>query len=108
MEKTFRLLTLSILNLFDVSNSNVIQQMECRTKESERMCCDICTSSCTFVRHKGNRCAFPLKYKGRRLSDNRSFVDELNATLGDGLKMTITVLSLLRSFSLGEVIPGER
>ncbi|GBL82962.1 hypothetical protein AVEN_106459-1 [Araneus ventricosus] len=41
------------------------------TKESERMCCDVCASSLSsFIRHKGSRCASPMEYKGRWLRDN--------------------------------------
>ncbi|GBL92915.1 hypothetical protein AVEN_208008-1 [Araneus ventricosus] len=74
------------------------------TKESERMC----ASPSSFVRHKGNRCAFPLEYKRRRLSDNRSLVDPPIVTLGDGLKMNITRWSLLIQFSLEVAIPDDR
>ncbi|GBM87923.1 hypothetical protein AVEN_186025-1 [Araneus ventricosus] len=52
-------------------------------KDSERMCCDIYTSSLnSFVRDKGNKCTFPLEYKGRRLSDSRSFADPADCHTG--------------------------
>ncbi|GBM46651.1 hypothetical protein AVEN_274148-1 [Araneus ventricosus] len=88
MEKAFRLLTPPILKLCDIKSSNHIQQMELKKVKE---CVVTCTSSLSsFVRHKGNRCAFPLEYKERRLRDKRSFVVPPLVTLGDGLKMTIT------------------
>ncbi|GBM83504.1 hypothetical protein AVEN_199595-1 [Araneus ventricosus] len=78
------------------------------TKESERMCCDICVPHLlaalsdmreTDVRSRArNLCAFPLEYKGRRLSDNRSFV-----TLDEGLKLTITGWPLI----IGLTVTGQ-
>ncbi|GBM94377.1 hypothetical protein AVEN_266409-1 [Araneus ventricosus] len=79
------------------------------TKEGERMCCDICTSSLSsFVRPKGKTCALPLKNKGRRLNDNCSFVDPPIVMLGDVLKINITGWSRLMRFSFEVVIPDDR
>ncbi|GBM19029.1 hypothetical protein AVEN_172499-1 [Araneus ventricosus] len=104
---SFRLLILPMLNLRDVNNSSDIHGIE--LKKVKGCVCDTCTSSLSsFVGQRKTGAHSLLEYKGRRLSDNRSFVDPAIVTLSDGLKMTITEWSLLIRFFFEVVLPGDR
>ncbi|GBM18869.1 hypothetical protein AVEN_137250-1 [Araneus ventricosus] len=87
-KKAFRLLTLPILNLRDINNSNDIRQMELKKVKE----CVVYVSHLLAVLSdtREKRWASPLKCTGMWLSNNRSFVDPPIVTKGDGLKMTIT------------------
>ncbi|GBN48120.1 hypothetical protein AVEN_87100-1 [Araneus ventricosus] len=106
MEKAFLLLTLPILNLHDINNSNDIQQMELQ-KVKECVMTYVLSSISSFSDKKETN-VYSLWSKKERLSDNRSFVDTPTVTLGDGLKMIITGWSLLTRFSFGVIKPSDR
>ncbi|GBL89319.1 hypothetical protein AVEN_225849-1 [Araneus ventricosus] len=94
----------------DVNNSQDIQQMELKEVKECDLTCELHVLAVFPTQGKLSKTqrALPHEYKGKQLSDNRSFVHSPIVILGDGLKKSITEWCLLMLFSFDVLIPGDR